>query len=149
MPSEQAPGINVAPIGKSGVIGVPLIKMFVPEFVCTLVYHVSKIIPLLLSGRENFTPVDVCTRDQNGSVPLAINGVSGTTGKIEFPVDCIEFPLSSMMIGFGDCIGMYVQPETIPRNRHIMIDILSFIIFMVIENIKDYRLFIISLYIIK
>lgn len=76
IPSLQVPGVKIAPRGRPVVTGVPTIEIFAPIFVCTLVYHVS-VTPVAL-GSENRAPVAVCSSAQNGSVPLAMNGVNGT-----------------------------------------------------------------------
>lgn len=103
IPSVHVPNVNVAEIGRSTVIGVAFIKIVVPEFVCTLVYHVSRIIPVpVLSGRENFAPVDVCSSAQKGSVPRAINGVNATIDCIDIPVHWSEDPLPFQIFGI-DC----------------------------------------------
>jgi hypothetical protein len=81
IPSLQVPGVSIAPRGRPVVTGVPTIEMLAHTFVCTLVYHTS-VTPVAL-GSENLTPVAVCSSAQNGSVPLAMNGVSGTIAGIE------------------------------------------------------------------
>lgn len=107
IPSVHVPNVNVVEIGRSTVIGVAFIIIVVPEFVCTLVYQVSRIIPVpVVSGRENFTPVDVCSSAQKGSVPLAINGVNDTMDCIDIPVDWNEDPVPSQIFGisWGDVV---------------------------------------------
>ena len=76
IPSLQVPGVKIAPRGRPVVTGVPTIEILAHTFVCTLVYHTS-VTPVAL-GSENRAPVAVCSSAQNGSVPLAMNGVSGT-----------------------------------------------------------------------
>ena len=76
IPSLHVQVVNVALSGIPTDTGVATIYMLPLEFVCTLVYQVS--VTPLASGRENLAPVEVCSSAQNGSVPLAINGVRAT-----------------------------------------------------------------------
>lgn len=131
IPSLQAPGVRIAESVAPVVTGIPTIEIVVPTIVSTLVYHVSAT-PVIL-GSENRAPVAVCSSAQNGSVPLAMNGVNEVVAGMG-----ITTPVATDMRGVttGADWNGFVQLVRSPRET---IARAAVMIFCIVEKLRIYQ----------